>query len=145
MTSAGGSTSSENQEIITRFESGAIAGDAFHHVDHVRLAFAYLSECSVLGAECRVLEALDKFSSALKKFAAANGKPGLYHETITYAYFFLIRERMVRCATANWEEFACQNSDLLVWKNGILSRYYSDATLKSDLARNVFVFPDEYR
>jgi len=118
MTSAGGTTSSENQEIITRFERGAIAGDAFHlrlhHADHVRLAFAYLSECGVLEAECRVLEALDKFTSALKKFAAANGKSRLYHETITYAYFFLIRERMVRCATANWEEFAGQNSDLLV-------------------------------
>jgi hypothetical protein len=146
MSSAMGTTSSENQEIIARFESGAIAGDAFHHADHVRLAFAYLSECRAeCGAECGVLEALDKFTSALKKFAAANGKPQLYHETITYAYFFLIRERMVRCAGTNWEEFACQNPDLLVWKNGILSRYYSEATLKSDLARKVFVFPDACR
>ena len=36
-----------------------------------------------------------------------------------------------------------QNPDLLVWKDGILSRYYREATLKSDLARRVFVLPDK--
>ena len=43
----------------------------------------------------------------------------------------------------DWEEFARQNTDLLVWKDGILSRYYREGTLKSDLARSVFVLPDK--
>ncbi len=64
-------------------------------------------------------------------------------ETITHAFFFLIRERMARTRAANWEEFARQNPDLLQWKDGILSRYYCEATLQSDLARSVFVFPDK--
>lgn len=123
-----------NQEIIERFESGTLPGE-FHHADHVRLAYAYLSEYPVL-------QALEKFAEALKRYAAARGKSQLYHETITHAYFFLIRERMAREPAANWEEFAAQNPDLLVWKDGVLTRYYQPDTLQSDLARSVFVFPD---
>jgi hypothetical protein len=50
---------------------------------------------------------------------------------------------MARCEGTNWEEFAHRNPDLLIWKEGILTRYYREATLKSDLARNVFVLPDK--
>ena len=125
-----------NEELIRRFENNAVSGDSFHHADHVRLAFAYLREY-------RVLQALEKFASALKRFAAARGKTQLYNETITCAYFFLIHERMACCQGADWEEFARQNPDLLIWKDGILSRYYQETTLKSELARNVFVLPDK--
>jgi hypothetical protein len=125
-----------NEEIIARFEADAVAEDSFHHADHVRLAFAYL-------AQFPPLEALDKFCTALKRFATARGKPDRYHETITHAYFFLIRERIARCTAADWDDFALRNPDLLVWKNGILSRYYQESTLQSNLARSVFVFPDK--
>jgi len=125
-----------NLELITRFELDAIPENSFHHADHVRLAFAYLTEYPVP-------EALHKFSSALKKFATARGKPQLYNETITCAYLFLIRERMAHCENLDWDEFARDNPDLLVWKRGILTRYYRDSTLTSDLARRVFVLPDK--
>jgi len=100
------------------------------------MAYAYLSLFPVL-------EALPRFAAALRARAAARGKSQLYHETVTHAYFFLIRERIARTAAGNWEEFARRNSDLLVWKNGILERYYREETLKSDLAKAVFVFPDK--
>jgi len=124
-----------NEDIIQRFESGAVPADSFHHADHVRLAFAYLSLYTPL-------EALEKFTAALKAYAASLGKSQLYHETITHAYFVLIRERMAREGARDWDEFAASNSDLLVWKGGILGRYYSESTLQSELARRVFVFPD---
>ena len=127
-----------NEELIQRFESGAVSEDCFHHADHVRLAFAYLNQYPTL-------QALDKFSGALKRFAAALGKSQLYNETITHAYFFLIRERMERSVGTDWEEFIVDNSDLLSWKNGILTRYYREETLQSDLARRVFLFPDKCR
>jgi hypothetical protein len=125
-----------NQELIRCFESDAVPEGSFHHADHVRLAFAYLCEYPVL-------QALEKFATALKRFAAARGKTQLYNETITCAYFFLIRERIARSERADWEEFARHNPDLLIWKGGILGRYYEEATLKSDLARVVFLFPDK--
>jgi hypothetical protein len=125
-----------NEEVILRFENDEIGEGGFHHADHVRLAFAYLSLYPTL-------RALEKFSSALKRFAVAHGKTQLYHETITCAYLFLIRERMHGCKDAGWEEFALQNADLFVWKGGILERYYRETTLKSDRAREVFVLPDK--
>ena len=151
-----------DEDLIRDFESAAIPHDPFHHAEHIRMAFAYLTRYPAL-------QALEKFSAALQRYAAANGKPGLYHETITYAYFFLIRERIARCpeqfsssersspekvsrndrpgngrAGNDWNDFVRRNSDLLVWKNGILTRYYRDATLQSDLARSVFLFPDKF-
>jgi hypothetical protein len=122
--------------LIDRFEQGLEPGDKFHHTDHIRLAFAYLRQYPVL-------QGLEKFASALKRFADARGKAQLYNETITCAYFFLIRERMACCDSADWEEFVRRNPDLLVWKDGILSRYYSEGTLRSNLAREVFVLPDK--
>lgn len=127
-----------NAEIIHSFETGAVSPESFHHADHVRLAFAYL-------AEYRPLTALEKFSAAIRQFAARVGKPERYNETITFAYLFLIRERMAACAEAanDWEAFAQRNQDLMLWKDGILSRYYQPETLKSDFARRTFVLPDK--
>jgi hypothetical protein len=94
-----------DQELIRCFENDAVPEDSFHHSDHVRLAFAYLCEYPVL-------QALKNFASALKRFATARGKTQLYHETITCAYFFLIRERMARCEAAGGEECAQLNADV---------------------------------
>jgi hypothetical protein len=128
-----------NHEIINRFESGNVPESGFHHADHVRLAFAYLRSYPVL-------HALEKFSAAIKQFAARHGKTQLYNETITWAYIFLISERIERSGAEQleWDRFAEKNPDLLVWKGGILTRYYEDATLKSDLARRTFIFPDKH-
>jgi len=128
------------EELIEQFERSATPATSFHHADHVRLAFEYL---------CRypALEALGKFSAALRRFATALGKAGLYHETITWAYLFLIRERMLRAGyNQTWEEFAADNSDLLTWERGkdsILARYYQPDTLASAAARAAFVLPDK--
>jgi hypothetical protein len=126
-----------NKNLLYQFERGEIAEHSFHHADHVRLAFAYLSEYPALTA-------LDNFTNALRRFAASRGKPDLYNETVTYAYLFIIRERMARSEGVRWEEFALQNADLLVWKGGILTRYYRESTLQSDLARRVFLLPDKF-
>jgi len=124
-----------NRELVSEFEQGRVAGD-FRHADHVRVAYAYV-------AELPLLDAVAKFSAALRRFASARGKPNLYHETITWAYLFLIAERMARAERQeSWEEFAARNADLLLWKDGVLDRYYADATLESDLARRQFIMPE---
>jgi hypothetical protein len=126
-----------DDEFVARFEDASLSNESFHHSDHVRMAFLYL---------CRypALEALQRFSASLARFAEAKGKPGLYNETVTWAFLFLIRERMARSGgNPTWEEFATENADLLSWENNILRRYYREATLKSDLARSTFVMPDK--
>ncbi|HLX83002.1 MAG TPA: hypothetical protein VKR59_03840 [Terriglobales bacterium] len=125
------------ENLIAQFEAGTMPAATFHHAEHVRLAFEYLCRCSAL-------EALERFSNGLKRFAAAQGKAQLYHETITWAYLLLIRERMARAArTQAWPDFAQQNPDLLQWKGGILTTLYRPETLDSDLARHTFVLPDQ--
>ena len=129
-----------NEEIIKEFEQGRGPAGSFHHANHIRVAFAYLSQYPVL-------EALQKFCAALQRFAAAQGKPDLYHETITWAYLFLIRERMLRTnQSQTWEEFAAANPDLLTWERetgGILAQYYQPETLASAVARVMFLLPDK--
>lgn len=121
-----------DREFIEALESCALPGSAFDHRAHVRLAWLYLREQPLL-------DALPRFIASLKRFAGSLGASGKYHETITYAFMFLIHERMARGAATSFEEFAIANEDLL---GPILDRYYSAETLASELARTTFVMPD---
>lgn len=47
----------------------------------------------VVLARARLVEALARFSTALRRFAIAQGKPDLFHETITTAYLLFIERR----------------------------------------------------
>lgn len=121
-----------DREFVDAFERCDVP--SFHHRDHVRLAWIYLHDQPPL-------DALARFTASLKRFATAKGSPGLYHETITWAYLLLIHERMHRTSADDFESFAAENADLLAWKPSILDRYYDRATLDSELARRTFVMP----
>jgi hypothetical protein len=124
-----------DDQFIAAFEACSLGSQPFHHRDHVRLAWLYLHRYPPL-------EALHRFTEGLKRFAASKGHPGLYHETITWAYLFLIRERIAANECADWNAFAGSNADLMSWKPSILDRYYTEDTLASDRARRLFVLPD---
>ena len=124
----------DDAAFIAAFEGGTLAPERFRHRDHLRLAWLYLREAPLAGA-------LERFSAGLRRFARAAGKEGLYHETITVAYMALVNERMARDPGLDWEEFARANADLFDHP-AALRVYYRDETLRSDLARAVFVLPD---
>jgi hypothetical protein len=119
-------------ELLADFADGSL--EPFHHLDHVRVAWLYLQREPLLRAS-------ERFSSDLRRFAAAKGKPGLYHETVTLAFLFLIRERMP-AEPEPFEDFAARNPDLLSWKPSALERYYKPETLESERARHSFLLPD---
>ena len=124
-------------EWMEAFETGALPNGSFHHGEHVKMAFLYLKKFAPL-------EALSRFASGLARFATAHGKPDLYNETITWAFFLLIRERIARASSSQtWEEFSANNADLLHWNDNILKKYYRPETLASALAKSVFLFPDK--
>jgi hypothetical protein len=126
-----------DSEWMQAFESCTLPNASFHHADHLKMAFLYLQKYAPL-------EALGRFSSALTRFAAANGKPTLYNETITWAFLLLIRERIARAnSPQTWAEFSAANPDLLRWDDNILKKYYRSETLTSELAKSVFLFPDK--
>jgi len=121
--------------LLAAFAEGSLDPAAFHHRDHVRVAWIHLERYAPAAA-------LERFTGGLRRLAAAAGKPDRYHETITWAYLLLINERRARAARAmTWEEFAVENADLLTWKPSILAAYYPADVLASDLARRAFVLP----
>lgn len=122
-----------DDQLLERFETANLEPGEFHHREHVRVAWIYLDRLPAA-------EALSRYADGLKKVATSLGAPDLYHETITWAYLLLIRDRMKD--DESWCDFAERNPDLLDWKNSVLGRYYSDALLWSDRARSRFVFPD---
>jgi hypothetical protein len=125
-------------ELLDGFEQCTLPNSAFHHEDHIRVAFLYLSRFSVL-------EALQRFQDGLKRFAAWHGKADLYNETVTWAYILLIRERMARAGlTQDWPSFKASNPDLFDRRPDVLSRYYRPETLSSPLAKSTFLFPDKF-
>jgi hypothetical protein len=122
-------------ELLAAFADGTLDAAAFHHRDHVRVAWLHLERYAPALA-------LERFSAGLRRLAAAAGKPDRYHETITWAYLLLINERRERAGRATtWEEFAAENADLLGWNPSILDTYYPAEVLASDLARRAFVLP----
>ena len=120
---------------LAAFRDTSLPPSAFHHRDHVRMAWLYLRECGAAAAPAR-------FAADLQRFAVAKGVPGLYHATITGAYMAIIAERLAATPTDAWDAFADAHPDLLTWKPGVLDRYYTDARLTSPLARTQFLMPD---
>jgi hypothetical protein len=126
----------DTDALVRTFEAGETPPQGFHHHQHVQVAWHYLRQHSLP-------DALARFSAALRRFAQAQGKPGLYHETITIAYVLLINERLDAAGRdLDWSAFAEANPDLLFWSPSVLDRYYEKATLASDRARRTFVLPD---
>ena len=124
-----------HDELLARLADTTL--ESFPHHEHVRAAWLYLKRSSALGA-------IDEFAQTLRRFAAAKGAHGLYHETITWAFVLLINERMERHGRElDWPAFCRANPDLLCYRPSPLGRYYRLETLESELARRVFVLPDQ--
>jgi hypothetical protein len=127
----------QHHELLQQFEDCSLPLKRFGHNAHIQVAFLYLCKYPVL-------DVLGRFPAVLTRYADAHGKPGLYHETITWAYILLIHERMKRAGQVQtWAEFAAANADLMTWSGTILKQYYRDETLHSELARKIFLFPDK--
>ena len=128
-------------ELIQALEECALPAAAFDHRAHVQAGFTYLQRHGYAGA-------LAAMAGALRRFAAHHGKAGLYHETITAAFLALIHERMAEDLVEMggdftrklvWKTFAARHPDL--FEGDLIGRYYSKDTLRSDIARRLFVLP----
>ena len=127
-----------DDELIQGFESTTLPAEQFTHEAHVRVAWWYLTHLPMLAA-------VAAFAEGLQRFAAAKGAAGKYHETMTVAWMLLVADRIVAPADSVWTEFAEHNPDLFVKSPSPLARYYSEACLASDRARQTFVLPGASR
>ena len=123
----------ESKLTIENFERGEVDAERFDHEAHVYMAWLYLREFDLAGA-------ISRFDAALRRLTAKLGVPGKYHATITWLFLLLINERAGR--NQSWAAFRSRNPDLISDSKTALQRYYSDALLFSDAAREHFVLPD---
>ncbi len=126
----------DDEALVRAFEAGEEPAGGFHHAQHVHVAWWYLREHPLP-------EAMKRFSESLRRFATAQGKPTLYHETVTVAFLLIISERLADGdGDGSWDAFVARNPDLFAWKPSVLDRYYRPETLWSERARASFVMPD---
>ena len=85
-------------EFARAFEAGQIPNADFHHVDHLRLAWAYLEESPSVDA------AMDRMRAALRRFAASVGKPEKYSDPMTL--FWMQEVAAARAALPPGVDFA---------------------------------------
>lgn len=121
-------------DVVRAFEERRTLTGSLSHHEHVMIAWHY--------ARTRPApQALVELVRGIQELAVALGKEGLYHETLTWAWFSVIRERMERIGIdGTWEEFAAASEDILSGR--ALDAYYDRAVLTSDLARRVFLMPE---
>jgi hypothetical protein len=69
-------------DLARALERGAVPNDGFHHADHLRLAWVYLSESA------SVDDALARMAGTLRRFAASVGKAEKYSDRITAFWMY---------------------------------------------------------
>jgi hypothetical protein len=75
----------DTETLMEAFEAGKVEGDAFPHESHVRVAWALAQR---YGPE----DGRRRMSRGIREMALRAGRPGVYHETITRAWFELIAQ-----------------------------------------------------
>jgi len=95
-------TSEDDRDFRTSFEACAVTPAAFNHEAHLRLAYIYLVEHGLPGAQ-------EHMRQALLSFIKANGVPASkFHETLTCAWVLAVSHFMRRAASASFAEFAAK-------------------------------------
>ncbi|ETW96970.1 hypothetical protein [Candidatus Entotheonella palauensis] len=123
-------------DLLQAFEDCSLPEDEFRHATHIRMAWLYLQQMELSAA-------IQTFVTGLRRYAVSLGKADLYHEAITYAYLFLVHERLHRLEWPHtWQMFRQQNPDLFVYPSPLPEQLYRPETLSSDFARQIFVLPD---
>ena len=114
---------------MAQLEDGSLPPSLFRHSDHLRLAWICLHQASFD-------DALSKVRTTIQAYAKAIGATGLYHETITTAWVYLVATHQ----EPNFADFLKQNTAQL--KRNPLKRFYSDRLLAEETTRHRWTTPD---
>jgi len=119
---------------LEAFEAGRRPRGAFHHVDHVRLAWILLRRDGLALGEERI-------AAGIRRFAEAQGTPALYHETLTRAWARLVGAALAASPRrASFPQFLEANPQLA--DKAYLFQFYSAEALSAPRARQGWVEPD---
>ena len=127
--------SASDRAFLAAFEKGELSAAEFHHREHLRIAYIYLTLHPPDVA-------LGLMRIALQRFLAVAGAPASkYHETMTAAWLLAVHRFMrARSTTSSFAEFAESAGVLL--DQQMMKTHYTPELLTSDTARCGFVEPD---
>jgi hypothetical protein len=120
--------------LVQAFEAATLDPAAFHHREHLYVAWCYLR---ALPLE----EALARYVRHLRRLAVALGVAHKFHATVTWAYVVLLHAAMDRSPGATFDQLLAAHPALLDHRTGALHDHYDRAQLDSDDARRYFVLP----
>ena len=121
-----------DDEFLSTFERGEFTGDAFPHRAHLRMAWLYVTK---LGPEAAIRKAAD----GIRNLAQRNGRPALYHDTLTRAWVYRGRRRRALPARRPSRTSVVDPEFL---DKQLLLKHYSPEVLASARARATWVAPD---
>jgi len=122
-----------DREFVEAFEKCTLRPEHFHHADHVRLAWLYLTGLDYAAAEQR-------FRDGLIQLAEHFGVPEKFHLTMTLAWLRAVQVRIVPGAESSFEDWIAGHPELLERER--LLDYYSKERLADPEARVSWLEPD---
>jgi hypothetical protein len=120
----------DDAEFLKQFEAGTIA--AFPHREHIRMAWLIL-RADGFDKGC------DHIRAGVQNLARAKGAPGLYHETITLFWIYLVQHAISLTPEIDtFAAFIAAYPHLL--DSGLLKQHYSPALIST--ARGAWAAPN---
>jgi len=123
----------DDDAFVAAFQAGQIANEAFHHRDHLRLAWIQIRR---LGLE-RASEAVTR---GINHFASHHGSADRYNDTMTRFWVRVISLGISRHPELTFEELLAAEPHLL--DKGLPFRHWSRERMGSDAAKERWVEPD---
>ena len=128
----------DDEIFLRRFEDATLPFDQWHHREHIKVAYLYLSRYPLE-------QALEKMRDGLRAYNTAHRVPDEltrgYHETITQAWMRLVNIMLSEYGQAETADRFCeQHPQLLQYK--VLRFFYSQDLLMSPRAKVEFIQPD---
>jgi len=122
-------------DFLAAFARGERPDGVFRHVDHVRLTWLLVRREGAARGE-------EQVAAGIRAFAAAQGVPGMYHDTLTRAWVRLVAAALAAtpAAGADFERFLAAQPQLA--EKSLVFRFYSPAALSVPAARSGWVEPD---
>jgi len=129
-----GSSHLNDEEFVRAFENCELKHGTFHHADHLRLAWIYVTRHGAGGAEQRLL-------AGIRKMANHVGAPQKFLYTTTVAWTRLVAATENRGSVSeSFAEWAQLHPEFL--EKNLLAKHYSPGRLETPAARSGWVEPD---
>ena len=125
-----------DKEFLKQFENQTLHPDHFKHIDHLRLAWLYISNNDDIETSVELVR------SGIKAYAVSLDVGDKFHLTITDSIVRIIVRRIEKLEQKKFQLFLDQNRDLVDDAKSVLLQYFSKDLLFSDTARTSLVQPD---